>query len=289
MKKSAFKSALSLALAFLLAFSVMGVAAVAANVTIVKMPAQTSYYQGIDWTYNKAGKIALVGGDFDISGTVLSYNSKTVEYAVNKWPNMYTKADSGTWTAGNNTMRIYCDNFPSSVYATLTVKLVEVESVSVVTPPKKTNLIEDEDWVMGALGDVEFTEFDLTGIKLKVKYTDGTTKSISYPDNQLIGWSVAQGVDSAEPGEATLYATFGGKRAPFTVNFLTKDTKLLGDVNGDYAINSFDALIILQSSVGKVTLDSTQTTQADVTKDGKVNSTDALTVLQYVVGKITSF
>lgn len=289
MKKSAFKSVLSLALAFVLAFSVIGVAASAANVTVVKMPSQTSYYQGLDWTYNKSGKISLVGGDFDISGTVLSYNSKTVEYAVNKWPNMYTKADSGAWTAGNNTMRIYCDDFPSSVYATITVKLVEVESISVVTPPKKTTLIEDRDWVMGALGDVEFTEFDLTGIKIKVTYSDGTTKNISYSDNQLIGWSVPPEVDSVEPGEATLYATFGGKMAPFTVNFLTKDAKFLGDVNGDYTINSFDALVILQSTVGKVSLDSTQTTQADVTKDGKVNSTDALTVLQYVVGKITSF
>lgn len=289
MKKSTFKSIVALILAFVLAFTFVGVVAVAANVTIVKQPSTTSYYQGIDWSYNKAGKISLIGGDFDISGTVLSYNSKTVEYTVDKWPNMYTKPDAGQWAVGNNTMRIYCDNFPSSVYATLSVKLVAVESISVVNPPKKTNLIEDKDWVMSGLGDVEFTEFDLTGTKIKVTYTDGTTKSISYPDNQLIGWSVSPDVDSIEPGEATLYATFGGKMAPFTVNFLTKDTKLLGDVNGDFVINSFDALLILQSSVGKVTLNDTQKTQADVTMDGKLNSTDALTVLRFVVGKITSF
>lgn len=289
MKNNIFRSVLSLALALVLALSVFGVSVIAADVSIVKNPTRTSFYQGIDWTYDKSGKIALVGGDLDISGTILSYNGKTVEYAVDKWPNMYTKPESGAWNSGNNTAKIYCDKFSSKVYATITLKLVAVESISVITPPKKTVLHEGTDWKLSGLGDVEFTEFDLTGLQLRVKYTDGTSKNISYPQNMLIGWSVPQNVDSVEPGDATLYATFGGKKAPFKVTFLKKGATLLGDVNGDYNINSFDALLILQSIVGKVTFNSAQQSAADVSKDGKVNSTDALAVLQYSVGKITSF
>lgn len=68
-----------------------------------------------------------------------------------------------------------------------------------------------------------------------------------------------------------------------------KPTYTLGDVNNDGKINSSDALLILQSAVGKITLSTTQTLAADVNKDGKINSSDALKVLQYAVGKITSF
>lgn len=61
-----------------------------------------------------------------------------------------------------------------------------------------------------------------------------------------------------------------------------------GDLNGDDKINSSDALLVLQHSVGKITLDDTQKSCADVNKDGKINSSDALMILQYSVGKIDS-
>lgn len=286
MNRMKFRSVLCVILSCVILFLCFGIATFAADVTIVKNPAQTTFYQGIDWAYNKAGKISAISGDFNISGTVLSYNSKQVAYAVDKWPNMYSKPDSGAWSAGKNTMRIYCDEFPSNVYATTQINLIEAESISVISPPKKTTLIQDTDWKLGGLGDVEFTTLDLTGIKLSVKYTDGSTKFVSYPENKLIGWAVAQNTDSIEPGPATLYATFCGKRAPFKVNFILKDTAVPGDVNFDLKVNSQDALVILQHSVKIITLDSAAQKQADISKDGKINSQDALMVLQYSVGLI---
>ncbi|MBO5420543.1 MAG: dockerin type I repeat-containing protein [Clostridia bacterium] len=286
MNKTKFRSVLCVILSCVILFSCFGIVASAANVTVVKKPSQTTFYQGIDWAYNKSGKISAVSGDFDISGTVLSYNSKQVSYAVEKWPNMYSKSDSGSWQAGKNTMRIYCDEFPSNVYATVQVNLIEVESITIVSPPQKTNLMQDTDWELSGLGDVEFTTFDLTGTKLSVKYTDGSTKFVSYPDNKLIGWAVPQNVDSVKPGETTLYATFCGKRAPFKVNFILKGASIPGDVNFDLKVNSQDALSILQHSVKIITLDSTAQKQADVSKDGKINSQDALMVLQYSVGLV---
>lgn len=61
-----------------------------------------------------------------------------------------------------------------------------------------------------------------------------------------------------------------------------------GDLNGDSQVNSTDALVILQSAVGKTTLSASQKAVADVNKDGNVNSTDALKILQFVVEKIST-
>lgn len=288
MNNKKFRTVICVVLSLVMILPCFTVSSFAADVTIVKKPTKTTFYQGIDWSYNKSGTISVISGSFDISGTVLSYKSKEVSYAVDKWPNMYSKSDSGSWSAGKNTMRIYCDDFPSSVYAIIQVNLVEVESISVVTSPKKTSLMQDVDWKLSGLGDVEFTELDLTGLSLNVKYKDGISRIVSYPENKLIGWAVPQGVDSIDPGKATLYATFGGKRAPFDVNFIRKGEKLSGDVNIDFKINSQDALMILQHAVGVITLDASAKVLADVSKDDKINSSDALMVLQYSVGLIPS-
>lgn len=62
-----------------------------------------------------------------------------------------------------------------------------------------------------------------------------------------------------------------------------------GDVNGDGKVNSSDALAVLRSSTGIITLSSAQKTAADVNGDGKVNSSDALMILNYAVGNIDTF
>lgn len=70
---------------------------------------------------------------------------------------------------------------------------------------------------------------------------------------------------------------------------LEDDDYALGDVNLDGRITSSDALLALQASVDKITLESARQNAADVDKDGSVTATDALLILQYSVGKISSF
>ncbi|MBQ8228345.1 MAG: dockerin type I repeat-containing protein [Clostridia bacterium] len=60
-----------------------------------------------------------------------------------------------------------------------------------------------------------------------------------------------------------------------------------GDVNSDSKINSSDALLVLQSSTGVVSLSSKQKEQADVNRDSKINASDALLILQYATGIVT--
>ncbi|MDD7614995.1 MAG: dockerin type I domain-containing protein, partial [Clostridiaceae bacterium] len=55
-------------------------------------------------------------------------------------------------------------------------------------------------------------------------------------------------------------------------------------VSLDGAINSYDALSILQYSTGSVTLGQIQIDAGDIDGNGNLNSSDALNVLQYVVG-----
>lgn len=62
-----------------------------------------------------------------------------------------------------------------------------------------------------------------------------------------------------------------------------------GDVNGDSAINSADALLVLSYSVDSVKLTDEQLYRADVNADGRVNSSDALEILRHSVGLIERF
>lgn len=83
--------------------------------------------------------------------------------------------------------------------------------------------------------------------------------------------------------------TDGGVVPAFKFNPKSTIPNKIGDINTDEKINSADALLVLQSSTGVITLTDTQKLLADVNEDGKINSTDALLILQYATGKITSF
>lgn len=59
----------------------------------------------------------------------------------------------------------------------------------------------------------------------------------------------------------------------------------LGDVNGDGEVNSSDALMVVESSVGAKKLTSAQTKLGDIDGNGKVTSADALIILNISTGK----
>lgn len=281
MKKAS--SAISFLLALTLVCLSLVVPAFAVSVKVEKNPDTTVFYEGVDWIYGKNGDIMLVGGNLDLSGTVLSCNGKTVEYSKGKFgANMYASAASGKWSAGKNTAKIKCDDFDSSVYATVSVNFITISSIEIIRAPK-TKLVLDTEWKMGIGGDVEMTSLDITGTIIGVTYTDSAKKKISYP-NAFLGWSIEEEVDVIMPGHNVLYITFCNHKAPFEVDFITEKNFSKGDVSLDGKINSYDALCVLQSSTGSITLGPTQSKVADVTGDGKINSLDALKILQYIVG-----
>lgn len=269
-------------LAAVIAFSCLVLPASASGVQIVKKPDQTTFYQGVDWMYSKDGDILLMKGGINLSGTSLKFNGKTVEYKTGTiGPNMYARSVSGKWQTGKNQIRIYCDSFDSN-YAVFDVMFSSVKSISIVRTPK-TKLIVGTEWNLGINKDVEMTKYDLTGTIINATYEDSTVKEISAP-NACLGWSIPENTDVVMPGNNTLYITFCGKRAPFSVTFITEKNFARGDVSLDGKVSSYDALNVLQCATGSITLSPSQIALGDVDGNSKLNSVDALRILQYVVG-----
>lgn len=295
--KTKFRRIISLILVTVLVFS-FGTVAFAASPVVTKKPNKTSFYQGFDWQYVKdTERITLTGSDIDLTGTVITCNGKTYSYGASSFipgaPNMFSRPETGSWSGqnnvkpGTNTIKIGCDDF--SGYATLTVNFVAVKKITVITPPTKTYLIKGVDWKLGVLKDVEYTNYRPEGLSIKAEYTDGTVKTVSYPENKTLSLAPPDGVETIYPGDATYCAIFCDKKAEFDVTFASSAPGNLGDVSKDGAVNSYDALLTLQHSTGIIQLDSLGKYLADVNEDYKINSSDALAILKYSVGLINKF
>ncbi|MCQ2485875.1 MAG: CotH kinase family protein [Clostridia bacterium] len=97
------------------------------------------------------------------------------------------------------------------------------------------------------------------------------------PSVEKNGYKIWNGT-IADDNEYSIYVE--GKLAAQSIKF----NAVKGDVNFDMTINSFDALLVMQHSVGITTLSELQQKCADVMENGTVNSADALLILQYSVG-----
>lgn len=119
-----------------------------------------------------------------------------------------------------------------------------------------------------------------------IKYIDQSSgsniKFTVYPNNL------------SETGDYKLYvsSTSTGyvKVASFSVTSdWTEAEYVLGDVNGDGKIDAIDALMVLQASVGLISLTSTEYQAANVIVDNTVDAIDALAILQKSVGLDAGF
>lgn len=91
----------------------------------------------------------------------------------------------------------------------------------------------------------------------------------------------ANKADKAEKRGTKAMDTYWPKYSTMDVK---SDSYTLGDVDNNKAINSVDALMIIEASVGKRKLTDTQLKAGDINRDGKVTSSDALIVLAVSAG-----
>ena len=87
-------------------------------------------------------------------------------------------------------------------------------------------------------------------------------------------------ITAAAPGYARVAVKSNDGLIDSEIRIFVGGGSTKGDVNGDGRINSLDALIILQHSVGTSLLDGTEKAAADINGDGQINSADALIALR---------
>ena len=123
-----------------------------------------------------------------------------------------------------------------------------------------------------------------------------TQSNIRYID-QKEGGAISFTVYPSElttPGDYGVYVSSTNQAYKKVASFQVTDSwkeapYILGDVNMDGTITTYDASLILQRVAGSIEFTESQKNAADVDKSGAINTYDASRVLQYVAGIITSF
>lgn len=133
-----------------------------------------------------------------------------------------------------------------------------LRSISIRTLPTKLTYLQGE-------------ELDLTGLVIKITYTDNTTDIAN--NNQLI----VSGYDANTLGEQTVTVKLSGKSTTFQVTVYGH-----GDADGNGTVDGADANLLLQYAAGwDVTINEMS---ADANGDGTIDGADATLMLQYVAG-----
>lgn len=123
--------------------------------------------------------------------------------------------------------------------------------------------------------------------------TQGSIKYIDQTEGSSVKFTVYP-YDLSETGEYRLYVSSTSTGYKLVASFSVTDNweeapYTLGDVNGDNAVNSVDALYVLQYNAYLIELNDTQKKAADVNSDNAINSVDALLILQKNAGYDVGF
>lgn len=208
--------------------------------------------------------------------------SETEEDSGIDWNNKWLESSFDTTAGTYSTYAVQLNNpviDPENTFTmTITVNLSQAIGNSTLWISANFQQKADADWGAYQLEKVNALTYSLTvrGVT-KAEYTDYKlylSESGAWED---IDWetAIAEGSFDTTAGADGTYRiqiqNGTGERQP-------------GDVNGDGFVNSGDARLVLQSTVGLAELTPEQETYADVYDDGLINSSDARVILQMAVG-----
>ena len=192
------------------------------EIPLVTPPNNTVFYEGKDWGY--IGSEIVGYYNFDLSGTSVSYDGEVIKYFVFPWgPNMNAEPVSGKWTVGKNPVYIYVDDiddFDGDVYAKSEITLAAIKKIEIETSPN-TTLIEGVNWHYDRLGYIVADTIDLTGLSVKITYTDNKTETIRYgmATKELFTCSVPSSTDNLVLGKNKYLIGYGSKSAEIYFDF----------------------------------------------------------------------
>ncbi len=153
------------------------------------------------------------------------------------------------------------------VPAQVKVKGAFAESIAIENLPDKTEYYVGEN-------------FDVSGGKICVNYSDGTNKIIDMTEEMISGF------ENGTTGKKAVMVSYEDKTAGFEVRIISK---IFGDVNFDERVNIADANLIRRNAVKLIDFTPYQLAAADVNGDGKINIADANLVRRYAAKLIDSF
>lgn len=132
---------------------------------------------------------------------------------------------------------------------------------------------------------------DMNGLVVEVTYSDGSKEKVAYKETKN-GNQISQNICFSpeldfKVGENVIDVYFKENTSAYDTYkiIISESAAMLGDINEDSAVNSADALLVLQHCVGISTLTGTRLQSADLNGDKNINSADALAILRIAVGQ----
>jgi len=160
-------------------------------------------------------------------------------------------------------------------------------------PNVQVVLTEDSNPVPGGTVTVDLEQFAQQSEVFMEAYFSDAIQVAWYADDKLIEGATGASYTIPDPCEATkIYGVVTVDNASYShrpIEFEPTTQVLYGDVDGNGKVEATDALEVLKSVVGKVTLTGSQFTAADTDGNGSADAADALNILKKVVGKINKF
>lgn len=160
--------------------------------------------------------------------------------------------------------------------------------------------VEDETITLAFNADNQSMTLTKTGLTangmylvlvLKGEETVPTESNILYINQATADETGKVTFDNVYPSsliDSTVYLSGTGLDGLTKMGFI--DLKVTpGDVDGNLALEAYDALLVLQKGTGLITMTEEQELAADVNGDGSVDQYDALLILQKAIGLITEF
>ncbi len=218
-----FKRITAVLLILVLTASLNVFAAERLQVPLVTPPNKTVFYEGKDWGYYNSEILEYT--NFDLTGASVKYKDNIIKYAKFPWgPNMFAEPVSGSWAVGRNTVDIHVDDidsFKGDVYAVGELTLVAVKKLEIVSSPRNTTLVEGVNWHYDRLGAIIPDEIDLSGLTIKIIYTDNTSETMSYSSvtKDLIKCELPPTVDSVSLGRNRYLIKYCSKSADIYFDF----------------------------------------------------------------------